>query len=363
MPRVRAPSLLGRRGGPIQGVNGYVVTVDDLEVGGVAVEEEQRRPAHPEHESESERRSMRQSGRPALYLPTPHQRVWIIGRGENETNCDLAEEWGAHGVTVRMIRPDEAPSLLAEGDVAISRIDVRRSVDGVEPGLLALLDLSRRGVRVVNRPSAILAAHDKLRTARALAARGLPHPRTAHLVPGEPVPLAPPFVVKPRFGSWGTDIFRCLTGQDVERVLEVLSSRLWFQRQGAVVQEFLPNAGQDLRMLVASRRVVGADQRVAREGEWRTNVSLGAAELPAHPSPEAEALAVAAVDALGGDLFGVDLLPVPANGLFVLEVNAAVEFDHMYSLGRRDVYVDVAVALDLLRLALPHGAPIARARH
>jgi [lysine-biosynthesis-protein LysW]--L-2-aminoadipate ligase len=174
------------------------------------------------------------------------------------------------------------------------------------------------------------------------------------------VTLRPPLVVKPRFGSWGIDAYRCLTDEDVAAVLEVVSGRDWFRRGGAVVQEFVPNAGRDLRVLVAGGQVVGATQRVAEPGEWRTNVYLGAEKLPADLSPEAKALAVAAVDAVGGDFFGVDLLPLPGNRFVVIEVNAAVDFDHRYSLAQRDVYFDVAFALDLLQLARTKDEVLAR---
>ena len=174
------------------------------------------------------------------------------------------------------------------------------------------------------------------------------------------MPLEPPFVVKPRFGSWGIDVYRCLTDDDVAPVLEVLSGREWFRRGGAIVQEYVPAAGRDLRVLVAGGQVVGATRRVAEPGEWRTNVYLGATKLPAELSPEARALAVAAVDALGGDLFGVDLLPLPGNRYVVIEVNAAVDFDHRYALGERDVHVDIAFALDLFRLARTSDGIFAR---
>jgi [lysine-biosynthesis-protein LysW]--L-2-aminoadipate ligase len=174
------------------------------------------------------------------------------------------------------------------------------------------------------------------------------------------VTLKPPLVVKPRFGSWGIDAYRCLTDDDVAAVVEVVSDRNWFQRGGAVLQEFVPNAGHDLRVLVAGGQVVGATQRVAEPGEWRTNVFLGAHKLPADLSPEARALALAAVDAVGGDFFGVDLLPLPGDGFVVIEVNAAVDFDHRYSLGQRDVYLDVAFALDLSRPARTMDEALAR---
>jgi glutathione synthase/RimK-type ligase-like ATP-grasp enzyme len=56
--------------------------------------------------------------------------------------------------------------------------------------------LKRRGVRVVNRPGAVLAAHDKLRAARQLAATGIPHPHTLHRTTLDEVRmLEPPFVL------------------------------------------------------------------------------------------------------------------------------------------------------------------------
>jgi RimK family alpha-L-glutamate ligase len=287
-------------------------------------------------------------------------RVWIVGGSANATNRDLISRWTSRGVDVRTIAPDAASDRVRANDIAIGRIDVRRSLDGVEPGLLGLHELVHRGVHVLNRPGPILAAHDKLRTARALAARALPHPRTTHLVPGGQIALEPPFVVKPRFGSWGIDVYRCLTDEDVAEVIEVLSGREWFRRGGAVVQEYVPTAGHDLRLLVAGGHVVGASRRVAEPGEWRTNVYLGATKLPADLTPEARALAVAAVDALGGDLFGVDLLPLPDNRYVVIEVNAAVDFDSRYSLVRRDVHADVAFALDLFRLARTSDGMFAR---
>ncbi|MDH5334426.1 MAG: hypothetical protein OEW65_11125, partial [Thermoleophilia bacterium] len=72
----------------------------------------------------------------------------------------------------------DALELLGPEDLALGRIDVLPSVDGVEPGLLGLLLLERRGVPILNRAFGLLAAHDKLLTERCLAAVGLPRPRT-----------------------------------------------------------------------------------------------------------------------------------------------------------------------------------------
>ena len=94
---------------------------------------------------------------------------------------------------------------------------------------------------------------------------------------------------------------------------------------------------------VAGRQVVGAIERVAPAGEWRTNVALGGIRRPVVPPPRACELGVAAATALGIDLVGVDLLPVGAGEYVVLELNAAVEFTPEY--GEEDVYAAAVSAL------------------
>lgn len=74
--------------------------------------------------------------------------------------------------------PGEALLTLGRGDVALGRLDVRDQLDGVEDGLWALDRLADGGVRVLNGSAALLAAHDKLLTARLLRRAALPHPRT-----------------------------------------------------------------------------------------------------------------------------------------------------------------------------------------
>lgn len=274
--------------------------------------------------------------------------VAIIGSYESPTNPVLEREWRALGIDARVLAPAAAEARLRPGDVVLGRIDVRRTLDGLEPGLLALLALGRRGVRVLNRPYALLAAHDKLRTARLLAAAGLPHPVTLHLRSGDSLPeLALPLVLKPRFGSWGEDVVRCDNRTELEQRLQLLSKRSWFIHQGVLVQELVPPRGHDLRLLVAGGRIVGSIRRRARPGDWRTNISLGGTPAPVVPPEAACSLALAAAGALGADLVGVDLLP-DGNGFTVIELNGAVDFDDPeYSTPSSNVYAAVAEALNL----------------
>jgi len=233
--------------------------------------------------------------------------------------------------------PERALSELVPGDVAVGRLDVRRTLDGVEEGLWVLGVLEARGVTVLNSAAALLASHDKLLTARLLDSARIPHPRT-HVVLGGAIPrLEPPVVVKPRFGSWGHDVFRCDDDEAVAAALALVARRPWFGTQGALVQALVPPVGHDVRILVAHGTCVGAISRVAARGEWRTNVALGARRVPIDPPGDAVALAVSTAETLGTSLVGVDLLPTAYSGWVVIEANGAVEFGRPYA-PTRDVF-------------------------
>jgi RimK family alpha-L-glutamate ligase len=151
-------------------------------------------------------------------------------------------------------------------------------------------------------------------------------------------------VLKPRFGSWGEDVIRCDDEAGVERGLAILRTRAWYDATGGLAQKLVAPRGYDLRIVVAGGRVIGAVRRVAAPGEWRTNVALGARREPVSPSDDARAIALGAAAAVGGDLVGIDLLPSDLGTWLVLEVNGAVDFNGVYTLGD-DVYADAREAL------------------
>jgi RimK family alpha-L-glutamate ligase len=273
------------------------------------------------------------------------KRFALVAHRVTSTNRGLLDAAAMLGFDALTVSQDGRGRLLRRGDIALGRLDVRRTLDGPEPGLDTLQSLEDSGVLVLNRAGALLGTHDKLITALKLADNGLPHPRTAHVDSAVELPFDFPVVVKPRFGSWGRDVVVCWNRLALERCMRRLGLRPWFRTQGALVQEFIQPRGYDLRIVVAAGEVVGAVKRIAASGEWRTNIALGGHRAPVDPPPQACLIALGAAAALGTDLVGVDLLPDGDGGWVVLELNGAVDFTREYSLGGRDVFTRVVQVL------------------
>jgi [lysine-biosynthesis-protein LysW]--L-2-aminoadipate ligase len=269
----------------------------------------------------------------------------VVAHRRSATNEALVAAARGWGLDSELLDPHTALTSLEPGDVALARLDVREGLDGIERGTGELERLAAGGVDVRNPPGSLVVAHDKLLTARALRLAGLPHPHTTLLSPTLPVPVPElPVVLKPRFGSWGRDVERCTTAEELDAAFARLQRKPWFREHGALAQELVEPRGWDMRLVVAGGRVVGAACRIARSGEWRTNAALGAQVEPVEPPPLAVALALAAARAARADLVGVDLLPTPNGGFVVLELNGAVDFRPVYA-PMRDVFSETVAAL------------------
>lgn len=219
-----------------------------------------------------------------------------VAHRRSATNEALVAAASAWGLDSELFDPHTALTSLEPGDVALARLDVREGLDGIERGTGELERLAAGGVDVRNPSGTLVVAHDKLLTARTLRLAGLPHPHTTTLVsPALPAPVPElPVVLKPWFGSWGRDVERCTTADELDAALVRLQRKSWFREHGALAQELVEPQGWDLRLVVAGGRVVGAACRIAPRGEWRTNAALGAQVEPVEPPPLACALALAA---------------------------------------------------------------------
>jgi ribosomal protein S6--L-glutamate ligase len=182
--------------------------------------------------------------------------------------------------------------------------------------------LEAAGKRVLNPPRALEVCIDKYLASARLDAAGLPTPATVVCQDAETAmsafdQLGGDVVVKPLFGSEGRGMIR-ITDIDIAwrtfRAIERLQSILY-------LQQFVPHPGWDLRVFVLGNRVLTAMRRHARD-DWRTNVAQGGRTEPIDVTDEEQRLALDAARAVGTSVAGVDLLPRPDGGYYVLEVNA-----------------------------------------
>jgi RimK family alpha-L-glutamate ligase len=210
---------------------------------------------------------------------------------------------------------------LLDADAVLARIIPTGSLEQIIYRVDALHWLEERGVRVVNSPRAIERCVDKFFTDVLMRQAGLPTPETV-VCEGlasamEAVRAMGDVVVKPIFGSLGHGMVRVSDPDVAYRVLQALDQ----VRAVFYVQRAIDHDGCDIRVFVVGGRVVGAIERRAPAGEWRTNVARGAVTRPFELPPAWEAFALRAAAAVGADYAGVDLLPARDGSLFVLEVN------------------------------------------
>jgi RimK family alpha-L-glutamate ligase len=220
---------------------------------------------------------------------------------------------------------------ILDADAVLARFIPSGSLDQLIYRLDALHWIEEHGVPVINPPRAIERSVDKFYTDARLREAGLPTPDTvvceriddatasirAMLERTPPDGGERAVVIKPIFGSMGHGIVR-VTDPDVAfRVLQSLDQI----RAVFYIQRAIDSGGRDVRVFVVGGRVIGAIERRASGGDWRTNVSRGGS-AGAFDLPSAwAALALRAAAAIGADYAGVDLLPSKDGGVFVLEVN------------------------------------------
>jgi ribosomal protein S6--L-glutamate ligase len=210
-------------------------------------------------------------------------------------------------------------------------------------GTAVVRQFEMMGVYCLNESVAITRSRDKLRTLQLLSRKGLDMPITgfAHsqndtkdlikMVGGAPL------IIKLLEGTQGVGVVMAETNKAAESVINAFKSL----KANILVQEFIKEAGgRDIRCFVVGKKIVGAMERVAAEGEFRANVHLGASVQPVKLTKEERKLALKAAEVLGLRCAGVDLVR-SKSGPKVLEVNSSPGLEGIEAATK----VDVATAI------------------
>ena len=178
---------------------------------------------------------------------------------------------------------------------------------------------------VINKSDAIKSSRDKLRSLQVLAKHGIDMPITgyaSHTMDIHDVIEKvgkTPLIMKLLQGTQGNGMVLAETMKAAESVMNA------FKQVDAdiLIQEFIKeSSGIDIRAIVVGKKVVAAMQRVAPEGEFRSNVHRGAATKHINLTPEEEEIAIKSTKILGLSVAGVDLMR-SNRGPLVLEVNSS----------------------------------------
>ena len=219
------------------------------------------------------------------------------------------------------------------------------SFEAITKRLGVLHALAKLGVVVWNDARAIERCVDKSMTSFLLARAGVPTPPTWTMESAETARAlverrAPSgaLVLKPLFGAQGKGL-RLIRRPDDLPASEDVGGVYYLQRfQQNGTEDF-----RDYRLFVLRGRVVAAMMRSA--STWITNVKQGGKPLAVAPDPGMERLAIAAAEAVGATIAGVDVLQGIDGGPTVLEVNSMPAWSGLQKVSARNVAEAIASAL------------------
>lgn len=271
-------------------------------------------------------------------MPTTRRGSWIavVGYPTHAMTTRIQAELTRRGHRAEVVHPDRLITEVGPHRVVVP-FDHERLPDTVVltmssdhvPAVRSAAQLELAGVPVVNRPYAVLSAADKFTTAVTLAASGVPVPRAVSVTTIESaLDSAPrigfPLVLKAADGSEGNQVRYVPDAAELPAAIRALRASMDQDvgvRTPLVLQEVVRRSlGRDRRLFVVNGTVQAAMDRVARAGEWRSNLSQGASPRPAVATQQEASIAVAATLALGLDFTTIDIMEGD-DGPVVIEAN------------------------------------------
>lgn len=191
-------------------------------------------------------------------------------------------------------------------------------------GCRVLHHFELQGIPALNGAEAFTLARDKWQSLQQLAAHAIPIADSQFAgalvsTRNSANSLPAPQVLKTLSGSQGVGVMLTENPSTTESLLATLQDADIPVLQQAYIREA---AGQDIRAFVIGNKVVAAMCRQGKSGDFRANIHQGGSAEKIELTLEEQQLAVKAVQAIGLDVAGVDLIR-SHQGLMVLEVNAS----------------------------------------
>ncbi len=228
------------------------------------------------------------------------------------------------------IYPDN-PKIYYDGEAVESEFDTiipRIDIPYTEFGFKVLRQFQAIGVYTTDTAYSLELARSKLRCMQYLTRRGVDFPKTgfAYTTEGYKKIMSTiggdSFIIKLNEGTQGIGVF---LAEDEKQAKNFLRT---FEQLDAEVmlQEFIgESAGTDLRCFVVGDKIVASMERKAQDDDFRANIALGGQSSEADLTDEEIKLALAASQAVGLNISGVDIIR-SNRGPLVIEINSAPDF-------------------------------------
>jgi len=195
--------------------------------------------------------------------------------------------------------------------------------------------LEKAGMRLFNSACAVETCDDKMTTYLALQGSGLTMPQTIaaplcytpNAKPNENflkkvgATLGFPLVAKKSYGSFGMGVQLVHGMPELQKIAQE-----WLYAPHFYQQYISSSCGRDIRVIVVGGKAVGAMERVAQKGEFRSNIELGGVGKKIEADEAYLLAAERAAKTIGLDYCGVDLLETQ-DGPMVCEVNSNAFFE------------------------------------
>ena len=172
---------------------------------------------------------------------------------------------------------------------------------------------------------AIQIAHDKFLTTAILSHNKIPVPKTYLVKTKKGIKniaskIKFPIMIKLMSGSGGMGVMYVENEAAMGSIIESMN----ILKQEALVQEYIDNPGEDIRVFVAGGEIIGAMKRVAAPGEKRANIKAGGHGIKYTPTSEIAEICFKSAEAIEAKICAIDIVEghrVDGEGPKVIEVN------------------------------------------
>jgi ribosomal protein S6--L-glutamate ligase len=266
-------------------------------------------------------------------------RIAILSKGPgNYSTRRIKQEARERGHEVRVINYAQCYVTVEQSNPVVHyKGEEIRNIDVIVPRIASTLtaygssivrQFEMQNVFTTTSSIAIVRSRDKLRSLQLLSKAGVGIPKTVfarEMADVEDVLEqvgGSPAIIKVASGTHGNGVVLAETRKAAKAVMQAF----YVEGVNFLVQEYIPeSAGEDVRAVVVSGKVVASMKRQSRDDDFRSNLHQGGEGFATKLTDEERKTAQKAAKAMGLSICGVDMMR-SERGPLLLEVNSSPGF-------------------------------------